>query len=333
MPFSIWVAPVLAFVVTFGLIALMLKSGVARMALDHPNQRSLHASPVPRTGGLAVIGGILSGWMLLGFSPLFWIFAGIGGLLLVVSFVDDLVGLSVGWRFLTHFLAAFILLAFIPLPGGYYGLIPVALFIVWMINLYNFMDGADGLAGGMAFFGFGFYGLGAWLAGDLAFAVTAWVISLSALAFLFFNFSPAKIFMGDGGSIPLGFFAAGLGLFGWAQGYWAWWFPLLVFSPFILDASTTLAKRIFRREQVWQAHREHYYQRLVRMGYSHRGVAWREFALMGVVGVSALWGNGQPGGIQIFMVSMWGAVYLLLMRWVDIKWANYSRRFTDDQKN
>jgi hypothetical protein len=97
--------------------------------------------------------------------------------------------------------------------------------------------------------------------------------------FLLLNFSPARVFMGDAGSVPLGFLAGGIGIAGWRTVSWPAWFPLLVFSPFVVDASVTLARRMFmRRERFWHPHREHYYQRLVRMGWSHRRLALTEYA-------------------------------------------------------
>ncbi len=121
-----------------------------------------------------------------------------------------------------------------------------ALCIAWMANLYNFMDGSDGLAGGMALIGFSFYGVAAAAAGSTPFALLNFSIAAAAAAFLVFNFHPARIFMGDAGSVPLGFLAAALGILGWLRNDWTWWFPLLVFSPFIIDASVTLARRHLR---------------------------------------------------------------------------------------
>lgn len=110
----------------------------------------------------------------------------------------------------------------------------------------------------------------------------------AAAAFLLFNFHPARIFMGDAGSIPLGFLAGALGWLGWQRGLWDAWFPMVVFSPFIADATITLLHRLVRGERVWQAHREHLYQRLVRLGWGHRGTALAEYALMGVCAAAAL---------------------------------------------
>lgn len=192
--------------------------------------------------------------------------------------------------------------------------------LVWMANLYNFMDGADGLAGGMAVFGFGAYGVAAWLGGNASIALVGAAFSAAALGFLCFNFPPARLFMGDVGSVPLGFVAGTLGYEGWLEGLWPWWFPLLVFSPFAVDATTTLLRRGFRGERVWQAHRDHYYQRLVRMGWSHRKTALAEFGLMLLAASSALILMWMPPVVQALGLAGWLALYALLAWRIDLAW-------------
>ena len=128
--------------------------------------------------------------------------------------------------------------------------------------------------------------------------------------------------MGDTGSIPLGFLAAVLGIAGYLESVWPWWFPLLVFSPFIADASVTLLKRALRRKKIWQAHREHYYQRLVQIGWGHRKTAWIEYALMLAAGASALWAIRQDAPLQLALLVCWGVIYLLAMIIFDRYWAS-----------
>jgi len=319
-----YLALLLSFALAFLVLVVMLKGGWARFALDHPNPRSLHVAPVPRTGGVALMVGVSAGWIML--QPGLWLLLAVAMVLFATSLWDDVRGLPVVWRFLAHFLAAWVLVVFYFLPGlELVGTAMAVLAIVWMTNLYNFMDGSDGLAGGMALFGFGFYGLAAWLHGDAAFAGLCWSVAAASLAFLLFNFHPARIFMGDSGSIPLGFLAATFGLLGWHAEYWPLWFPALVFSPFILDASVTLAKRLLRGEKVWQAHREHYYQRLVQMGWGHRQTALAEYALMAVAGASATWAIAQDGRTQLAFGIVWGLAYLLAMWLVDTKWSRMQR--------
>lgn len=292
--------------------------------MDHPNQRSLHAAPIPRVGGLALMSGAMIG--LLWQWESFWIVALCATLLMLVSLLDDIFGLPVKWRFLVHGAAA---AGFLGVALGFnWGLIGLAMLfvaMVWMINLYNFMDGSDGLAGGMALIGFGFYGLAAYLHGNDSLSFVSGSIAASALAFLLFNFHPAKVFMGDAGSIPLGFLAAALGIIGWREGIWPAWFPGMIFSPFILDASVTLLKRLVRGEKVWQAHREHYYQRLVQMGWGHRNTALLEYGLMTGVGLSALWMLALGSLLRALLIGAWLIVYVALMYAVDKRWAAFNK--------
>ncbi|MGH8752022.1 MAG: MraY family glycosyltransferase, partial [Burkholderiales bacterium] len=247
----IFFSPLLSFAAAFVILRWLAKDGLARIALDHPNQRSLHSAPVARTGGLGLLSGVFISWLFLYPPWPLWVAL---VLLVAISLLDDIYSISPVWRLLVHFLAAclaaslWVSAANVPL---------LLLFVVataWMTNLYNFMDGSDGLAGGMTLFGFGCYGLASWLGGNEVFALLNFSIAAAAFAFLLFNFHPARIFMGDSGSVPLGFLAATLGISGYQQGIWPWWLPLLVFSPFIVDASVTVLKRALRRKKIWQAH-------------------------------------------------------------------------------
>jgi UDP-N-acetylmuramyl pentapeptide phosphotransferase/UDP-N-acetylglucosamine-1-phosphate transferase len=182
-----------------------------------------------------------------------------------------------------------------------------------MSNLYNFMDGSDGLAGGMTVIGFGYYGLFAFLAKEYDFAVINFSIAAAAMAFLLHNFYPARIFLGDVGAVPLGFLAAVLGILGWLENVWSIWLPLLVFSPFIMDSTVTLIKRLLRGKNIWQAHREHYYQRMVQSCLGHRNTALSGYALMLAVGGSAGWADKQDSTMPTWVMGIWGSIYLILM--------------------
>lgn len=269
-------APLLAGIVSvFTMVVLLRARG---LPLDAPNERSLHSMPVPRSGGIAIVAGVVAAAL--------WLRCGCGLMvvpavaLALASYLDDRHDLPAAARLIVHLIAAGVLLWLI--LGFSTVVFPVVLLfaIAWITNLYNFMDGSDGLAGGMAVIGFGAYGMAAWLAGNSDFQLLAWAVAAAAAGFLAFNFPPAKIFMGDVGSIPLGFLAGAFGVAGWQQGLWPLWFPVLVFAPFIVDASVTLLRRILGRERVWQAHRKHYYQRLILSGWSHRKTALSEYALM-----------------------------------------------------
>ncbi len=324
-----WIAIIISGMTTFFVLVALLKTNILSSVLDRPNHRSLHAVPIPRSGGLAIMMGVLVA-LLANWLPDNALIIGLSLLLVAISFLDDLGNISVIWRFLTHFAAAAIfVVASFPHSIGLLEGVFLVLAIVWVTNLFNFMDGSDGLAGGMAFFGFGFYGIAAWVHGDTVFSSLNGGIMGSALAFLCFNFHPARVFMGDAGSIPLGFLAAVFGLLGWMNGVWPLWFPPLIFAPFIADASITLTKRIFAREKVWQAHRSHYYQRLVLMGWGHGRTAVAEYMLMAITGATAVLLLEQPGYIQGCGLLLWGVVYGVLMLWVDAQWRHQKPRQSD----
>jgi UDP-N-acetylmuramyl pentapeptide phosphotransferase/UDP-N-acetylglucosamine-1-phosphate transferase len=135
--------------------------------------------------------------------------------------------------------------------------------------------------------------------------------------------------MGDAGSIPLGFLAGALGVLGWRAGHWPAWFPVLAFSPFVIDATLTLARRALRRERFWRAHRTHYYQRLVQLGWGHLNTALAEYALMAGCGAAALWALGQPAAAQVAMLVAAAIVYLVLATVVDVAWQRSRARRGD----
>jgi len=311
--------PVIVFLFVTGWLYWMLKSGLASRILDRPNARSLHHAPTPRVGGLAVMVGILCGWIFLGHEHLVLIYV-TTLVLAAISFIDDLKSLPVWQRLLVHLAAAIAGVLVVASGQALPVLIASILAIVWMTNLFNFMDGSDGLAGGMALFGFAVFSLQATAMGDAAFASLNAVIAAAALGFLLFNFHPARVFMGDAGSIPLGFLAGLIGFIGWINGVWPAWFPVLVFSPFIVDATLTLLKRLVRGERIWLAHREHYYQRLILLGHGHCKTAWLEYGLMFAVGMSALWGAGRPSMDQAILLGGWAIIYIVLTRLIDSRW-------------
>jgi UDP-N-acetylmuramyl pentapeptide phosphotransferase/UDP-N-acetylglucosamine-1-phosphate transferase len=307
----------LSFVAAFA-VARVILWRFGRFALDEPNARSLHERPVPRTGGIAVLAGAA---LSLGFgaAPL-WLPATLAAALALISFLDDLYGLPTAARFSAHLAAAGVLAWHLLIPMGLIELALLVVAVAWITNLYNFMDGSDGLAGGMAMIGFGAYAFAAWLSSHVALATLCLALACASLGFLLFNLHPARIFLGDVGSIPLGFLAGGLGLVGWRDDVWPLWFPVLVFAPFIADATATLLKRALRGERVWQAHRDHYYQRMVRMGFGHRGTAFAGYGLMLMCAAAALLGRNEAPPLQA--AAFFGASALLgaMAFWIDLRW-------------
>lgn len=288
--------PVVAFLVSALVCRLLTNSRLSWIPLDFPNRRSLHDSPVPRVGGLGIMLGILAGmgcmWILGWFDIGLGKVVAISFLVAITGAVDDWRGVVPHWRLLVQVAAACGLVLTgtiverLVLPGISLSLPAIAagvlsvLAIVWVTNLYNFMDGMDGFAAGMTVIGFGSMAILGGAAGGLGYALFCSTISAAAAAFLLFNFPPARIFMGDAGSGTVGFLAAACVMVADRRGLFPWWAGLVIFSPFVVDASWTLFRRALRREALWQAHREHFYQRLVRAGWSHRRVVQWEYALM-----------------------------------------------------
>ena len=313
---------------TFVAVAILyglLRTGLAwRLALDEPNQRSLHQCSVPRMGAWGVIpAAIICGVWEQGTVALAVSF------LAAVSFLDDRFGVPFLLRLGMHILAAvfFLFSAGLLLPDG--RTVGMVILIVWGTNLFNFMDGSDGMAGGMALFGFGTYACSAWAADHILLMMMSAAIAGAALGFLVFNFHPAKVFLGDAGSIPLGFLAGVLGLLGWNDGVWPWWFPLVAFAPFLADATLTLLMRIKRGERFWQAHREHYYQRLIRSGLGHAETALLAYFLMALSGGVALFATHSDMSIQLVTIS--SVIFLLIGVgwWVNVRWRTYCLQHFD----
>lgn len=292
--------------------------------LDVPEDRSLHSTPVPSGGGIAIlVAAFLCCALALflfntGAKDLLWLCLG-SGALAAVSYIDDRRYLPISIRLAVHFLIAGVLVAggIIPdiFPQHLAGLSTVLAILgtVWFINLYNFMDGMDGFAAGMTVSGFAFFAYMGWIRGAPLFATVALCLSLASLGFLLFNFPPARIFMGDVGSIPLGFLASGLSLWGIRDGIFSWWAPLLIFSPFIVDATVTLLRRIFQGEKFWQAHCSHYYQRLVLLGWGHKKTVLYEYALMAAAGLSAVLLEQSAVATPVALgLTLWTVLFIVI---------------------
>jgi UDP-N-acetylmuramyl pentapeptide phosphotransferase/UDP-N-acetylglucosamine-1-phosphate transferase len=343
--FVIVVLPALvAFVVAWWLTG-RLCSPKSLSILAHPNDRTLHAMPTPQTGGVAVIASVVIALVATasllaitqpvkpllpkGFgSGSLWIVVSML-LVFVVSFIDDCRGLPASLRLGVQAAAALIIvvgvgltLSSIPIPGGPTILLGIAaipvsvLVLLWMANLYNFMDGMDGFSGGMTAIGFGFLAYFGWVAGSPVMLMIAVFVAMSALGFLVHNFPPARIFMGDAGSITVGFVAGTLILLGVRDEIFELWVPIILFSPFILDATITLIRRALRFEKIWMAHRQHYYQRIVLSGWSHRRTVLAEYGVMTACGGIAVLYHHAPEKWRLLILGVWLVMFLLLAMFV-----------------
>jgi UDP-N-acetylmuramyl pentapeptide phosphotransferase/UDP-N-acetylglucosamine-1-phosphate transferase len=291
------------------------------LALDIPNERSLHSRPTPRTGGIAILlgtgTGLLAAWLWNGYTVLNLPLTAAVLVLALVALLDDRHTLGAGPRLLTQIGVVSLLLFTQQIPiSGSLALIAALLFLVWMINLYNFMDGMDGFAAGMAVFGFGTFALLAWQTGHLEFALGCAVIVAAAAGFLLLNFPPARLFMGDTGSTVLGLLAGVVILHAHSEAILPVWLGLLVFSPFIVDASITLSTRILGGKKFWQAHKTHYYQRVVQIGWGHKRTVLAEYALMMACSATALAVARQPFVLQTTIIAAWAVIYVILIYWI-----------------
>lgn len=307
---------------------------VRRKILDIPGVRSSHTRPTPRGGGLAIVViTLIGGGIFFALSEghnersLFLIYA-IGGVLIAgISLLDDILGLSYRVRFGVQGIAALLAVWGIGLPPAVelldlwwvFGVIAF-LWIVGLTNAYNFMDGIDGLAGGQAVVaGIGWWVIGSWL-GHPFISVLGFLVAFSSLGFLGHNWSPARIFMGDVGSAFLGYSFAVLSLVAAKiQVDLFFWGGLLVW-PFIFDTIFTFVRRLVHRENVFQAHRSHLYQRLVICNISHQRVSILYIILAFLYGlmIFPFWGQ-WPGatlicviGILSSSMGLWGVV-----RWIE----------------
>lgn len=281
-----------------------------------PNHRSSHAAPTPHGGGIGiVIGGTVAGGFLGWGSGAAWLgmIVAIAFLVAAVSLWDDIRPLPVRPRLLIHFAACLLAVAILPVGYGSAVVMLVLLAGVWWLNLFNFMDGIDGLAGVQAVFMMGGMAGLALLSSPEVTDSMAWrwlVLSTAAVVgFLAWNWPPARIFMGDVGSIYLGFvlFAGCLASVGEGWSSFPLW--LILGAPFIVDATATLLHRAWRGERWLEAHRQHAYQRLARYLNSHRAVTVRVLVFNTICLLPASWLAMQRPDLAWWVV---GGVYLLL---------------------
>ena len=252
--------------------------------LDMPNLRSNHKLPTPRGGGIAVVLTIIIGFIAAGIhhGVVVWQYAPVfigAATLAVISWIDDCKPIRNLWRFLVQIGA--VVLGMVVLFNDilvFQGLFPVWLdsllagFIwLWFINLYNFMDGIDGITGCETLFicfGVGAITLIAGLPKEYMFIAA--LVGGSTLGFLFWNWHPARIFMGDVGSVVLGYLLGWLLLALAGQGYWLE--ALIIPAYYLMDSTFTILQRLVRGEVIWEAHSQHFYQKAVRAGESHSSV-------------------------------------------------------------
>ncbi|WP_374374190.1 glycosyltransferase family 4 protein [Pseudomonas sp. AP-1] len=290
---------ILTFFSALMLTGLLRRYALVRSIIDIPNARSSHSVPTPRGGGVAIVIAFIMGLlacMVMGIGQ--WQalvgVAGAGLLIAVIGFMDDHGHIAARWRLLGHFIAAFWLLYWIggfpPLDVFGFGIDSVyllvtfaTLYMVWLLNLYNFMDGIDGLASIEAITTTVGIAIIYWLSGFNSLIIFPLLLAFAVVGFLYWNFPPAKIFMGDAGSGFLGITLGALSVQGaWVSPkiFWCW---VILLGVFIVDATVTLVRRLARGERVYEAHRSHAYQFAARLFKRHLPVT------LGVLFINVLW--------------------------------------------
>ncbi|MBS0373484.1 MAG: glycosyltransferase family 4 protein [Proteobacteria bacterium] len=280
---SVWLLVVVFLLAAAG-TGIVRRHALARQLLDVPNSRSSHVVPVPRGGGLAIVASVA-------LASVFILASGGGetatipllGLpIAAVGWLDDTRGMSVRVRLFIQAVASAVVawrfpIQALPWPGGHVtlGLCGFCLALpatIWCVNLFNFMDGIDGIAGAEAIFVFGsammLIAAGGGGASSLL-SLSLGAVAAAAAGFLLWNWQPAKIFMGDVGSAYLGFLIGAFALSAAVEQHLPIWTWIVLGGAFFADATVTLAVRALRGERVYDAHRSHVYQRLARRWRSH----------------------------------------------------------------
>lgn len=321
---TVFISLVAVFLISVAITGYVRNYALNKAILDIPNERSSHAVPTPRGGGIAIVITFLFSILLLAMhhiipAHLAWALIGGGIMIAAVGYWDDVHGLSARWRALVHFVAACWALCWLGgfpvvtmgiwhIHWGWLG-VPIAILgIMWLTNLYNFMDGIDGFASMEgAFVGLA-SGIIIWLAGAPNFAWICFLLSAAIAGFLVWNWPPAKIFMGDVGSGTLGFIFAVLLIASSNETQLSPLFWIILLAVFIFDATFTLIRRMRRKEPLYQAHRSHAYQQLIQRGNSHMTVTLGAFMIncLVMLPLSFLIYWRPSWTIPIFMITLVG---------------------------
>lgn len=325
-----------AFLTGAAILSWLLASRVRLYALDRlldvPNERSSHTVPTPRGGGLAIAVTVLGGVILA--AVFHWItweiaiaLAGGGAMIATVGWIDDHKSLSALVRFAVQFLAAAwamfwlgglssLNVGYATLNLGILGTILGIIGIVWAINLYNFVDGIDGLAAGEAVSTGVVGGLILLAMGQYGLAMIALLIAAASAGFLPLNWAPAKLFMGDVGSGMLGYLFAVLAIASENSGAVPLLLWVLLLGAFIFDATVTLCRRIAHGERWYHAHHSHAYQRMVQAGRSHAQVSSMILLINLALAVLAIVAWLRP---TFFLISIGAGALLLSVIYLSVE--------------
>ena len=331
----------LRFIIILGIITLILSAigtqlirrwALKRGVMDVPNQRSSHQNPTPLGGGLAIVVSFLLVMLLVGLfqsnnTRQYWGLIINGLIIAAIGFLDDLYNLRRTPRIIAWVLIAALSMIFgielksisLPIIGIIqFGILSPLITFLWLIgmtNLFNFMDGIDGLAGFEALVVAGFLsGIAFYTGNGLVFTASV-IIFGAVLGFLPHNFPKAKVFMGDGGSNFLGYIFAALAVIGSQSdnNQISFIIPVILLSLFLLDGGTTLIKRVPKGKDWLEPHRDHYYQRLIKLGISHKNVTLLYSALNLLLGVIALLVQKTNERLSLVLILISVVPFLIVM--------------------
>ena len=328
---------IVMFLILLGIISYisvgMYRSyAIEKDILDHPNKRSSHIMPVPLGGGVVFPVLWIAFLMVLyfiGFIELLYLSVFLPPIFLIglISFLDDKYQLAARFRFLAQLAAAiyslFIVSGFpeldlgiMTIHWGWFGYIFMVFVLLWSTNLYNFMDGIDGIAAVQALFVFGFGGYFVWCAGGSELAIIIWSMASIVFGFLLWNRPPAKIFMGDTGSTLLGFLVVLFAIIGEKKYNVPVLLWVILYGVFWFDASVTLIRRLINGDKWYQAHRLHAYQRLQLQKWSHGKILLRVVALNAILVFFSFWAFYFP---QHMLLALVGVIIILAISYVIVE--------------
>jgi Fuc2NAc and GlcNAc transferase len=294
--------PILSLVISL-ITVWFIKNRLSQQLLDIPNDRSSHTQPTPRGGGLGfIIATALTAPLTLPINTLIPLYLTLTPLT-IIGILDDKLNVPSKIRYLIQILTASLAIYFVGtfaqpwltplgLPGQIIAILLTLIGFTAIINFYNFIDGIDGIVAGCSLVQISFLAI-------YLHQPQFWILSAALLGFLYFNWAPAKIFMGDSGSTFLGAIIA-ITLIGIPNPVTAWT-ALAIILPIITDAIYTLSRRLLNRENIFQAHRKHLYQRLQQTGLAHSTVASMYIALNMSIGLLILTNNYVGAITSVFM--------------------------------
>jgi UDP-GlcNAc:undecaprenyl-phosphate/decaprenyl-phosphate GlcNAc-1-phosphate transferase len=308
----------LSFVTVMMITPLIKMVAIKVGAIDKPNYRKVHHTLMPRLGGLAIYIGFLVGFLFLKpYSPFNSAILIGGCLMIVVGVLDDLFELSAKWKLLAQILAASIVIAggvhveFINLPFdgrlelGWYGIPLTLLWIVGITNAINLIDGLDGLAAGVSSIVLLTLSLIAFMMGNWFVVAIGLILLGSTIGFLYYNFYPAEIFMGDTGALFLGFMIAVISLLGFKNvTLFSLLIPVIILGVPISDTFFAIIRRIINNNPLSQPDKSHIHHCLLRLGFSHRQTVLVIYAMSGLFCL---------GAIILTQSTLWGTLIIVTM--------------------